>query len=64
VKRLFAALSLYHNRAVPLTWVLEAAIRTDNLKLKVSPAQKLWPEDKAMLIVRNIALLNPLLPPG
>jgi len=62
--RLLAAESLNHSRALPLTWPLLAATRTDSLKLKVSPGLKLTDPDSARLIVCRIALLKPLLPPG
>src|SRR6185369_16502240 len=39
-------------------------MRTDNLKLKVSPAPILTGEPRARVMVLSTALLNPLLPPG
>ena len=61
---LFAAASLNHNLAVPLTWPLDAATLTDNLRLRVSPVQAPTGADNARVITRRTALLKPLLPPG
>lgn len=58
------AAPLYHNLAVPLVCPLVAAIRTDNLKLKVSPGPMPVDEPRARVMVLRAALLNPLLPPG
>ena len=62
--RLLAAESLNHSRAVPLTWPLLAATRTDSLKVKTSPGLKLTDPVSARLIVSKTALLKLLLPPG
>jgi hypothetical protein len=58
------AAPLYHKRDVPLVCPLEAATRTDNLKLNVSPAPNATEPESAIVIVLSTALLNPLLPPG
>ncbi|MGH9850590.1 MAG: TnsA endonuclease N-terminal domain-containing protein [Blastocatellia bacterium] len=56
------AAPLYHSLAVPLLWPPTAVMRTDSLKLKVSPGKNsTGPDDRARLIVLKTALLNPLL---